>query len=55
MEHPENSSSTVGVNFMADWTDEEFKGLQGYLPSQSEEQYPNYYSSETAGSPINWR
>lgn len=24
-EHPENSTSTVGVNFMADWTEAEFK------------------------------
>jgi C1A family cysteine protease len=53
MAHPENSSSTVGINFMADWTDAEFKQLLGYshVPSTNTE----VFSSVEAGSPIDWR
>jgi len=52
--HPENSSSTVGVNFMADWTEEEFKKLLGYKHGLTSSNAETHYSVE-AGSPIDWR
>lgn len=52
-EHPENSTSTVGVNFMADWTEAEFKSMLGYTPKTTQSE--NVFFSEESGSPIDWR
>ena len=51
--HPENSSSTVGVNYMADWTEAEFKKVLGYKAGVSTADEVHF--SEAASGAIDWR
>jgi C1A family cysteine protease len=53
MEHSENASSTVGHNFMSDWTDAEKAKLLGYKPAPKSGD--SVFSSEESGSPVDWR
>lgn len=67
-DHPEDSTSSVGINHMADWTDEEYSSMLGSRPSK--EGFENYFdptdeitnsvreclaNSDEPYSPTDWR